>query len=227
MQNIKYFQSTIRILVVDDHKLFADGLGFVLHSIAENVELTIVNNSQAALNKIESYSYFDLLLLDIHMPGLDGISLLTAIKERQVFIPCVIISASEDVFEIKQALDLGAFGFVPKSYDSAQLIDSLNQVLEGNTFVPADIIKKINRLKLHQEQGANKLTTQLSHLGITKRQHEVLSLLAKGYSNRQIASTLFLSKHTVKSHVAALLSAFQAKNRTDCVRQGRDYGLLN
>lgn len=217
----------MRILIVDDHKLFADGLGFVLHSIAEKVELIIVDNSQSALNEIEANSEFDLLLLDINMPGLDGLSLLMSIKERQAFIPCVIVSATEEICQIKEALDLGAFGFVPKSYNSVQLIQALNRVLDGDTFIPTEIIKKLNRLKRKQQQDTSQLVILLNQIGITKRQHEVLSLLAKGYSNQQIASTLFLSKHTVKSHVAALLGAFQAENRTDCVRQGRNYGLIN
>ncbi len=217
----------MRILVVDDHKLFADGLGLVLHSIAESVQLIIVNSTQSALYEIEINPEFDLLLLDLNMPGLDGISLLTSIKERQALIPCVIISATEDIWQIKNALDLGAFGFVPKSFDCVQLIDALNHVLSGNTYVPTEIIKNINRLEEQQVRETNKLVRILSQFGITKRQYEVLKLLAKGYSNQKIASTLYLSKHTVKSHVAALLSAFQAENRTDCVRQAREHGLTS
>lgn len=216
----------MRILVVDDHRLFADGLGLVLKSIAENVELIIVNNSQSALEKIEINRDLDLLLLDLNMPGLDGISLLTAIKERQAYIPCVIISATEDICQIKQALDLGAFGFVPKSYNSSQLIEAVKIVLNGDTYVSDDLIQKIHRLTSDKGQNNNNANILSKH-GITKRQHQVLGLLAKGYSNKQIACTLFLSNHTVKSHVAALLGAFQAKNRTDCVRHGRDCGLIN
>lgn len=227
MQDLLKIQSTMRILIVDDHKLFADGVGLVLHSIANNVELIVVNNSQNALKEIDSNSEFDLLLLDIHMPGLDGLSVLISLKERQVYIPCVIVSATENIVLIKQALDLGAFGFVPKSYDSYQLIEALKTVINGDTFVPDEIIRKINRLKQDQDKEISKITQLLNQFGITKRQHEVLSLLAKGYSNQQIANTLYLSRHTVKSHVTALLGAFQAENRTDCVRLGRDCGLLN
>ena len=219
-------QSSLRIMVVDDHKLFADGLGLVLRSIAKNVEIIIVNNSQSALNELNLNPEFDLLLLDMHMPGLDGLSLLVSIKERKNYIPCVIISATENILMIKQGMDLGAFGFIPKSYDSNQLIDALNLVLIGECFMPIEIMKKIHRLKQSQDSSNEKLDKSLNQTGITKRQHEVLNLLAKGYSNQQIAITLFLSKHTVKSHVAALLSALQAENRTDCVRQGRDYGLI-
>ena len=217
----------MNILVVDDHKLFADGLGLVLNSFAKNVNLNIVNSSQSALEEIESYPNFDLLLLDLNMPGIDGISLLTAIKERKVLIPCVIISATEDINRIKQALDLGAFGFVPKSYNSTQLIEALNIVLNGDTFVSDNLKEKISRLENLDEQKITHKSQLLSQFGITKRQHEVLRLLAKGYSNKQIANTLFLSNHTVKSHVAALFGAFQAKNRTDCVRHGRNCGLIN
>lgn len=227
MQDSYKTQSTMRILVVDDHRLFADGLGFVLHSIAEKVEIVIVNDSQNALEELDSNPNIDLLLLDMHMPGFDGISLLISIKERQMLIPCVIVSATEDVCLIKQALDLGAFGFVPKSYNSDQLISALNMVINGDTFIPDEIIRKINRLNQNQNLNANKIIQSLKQLGITKRQYEVLILMAKGYSNQKIANTLFLSKHTVKSHVAALLGAFQSENRTECVRQGRDCGLLN
>ena len=227
MQIANKIQTPMRILVVDDHRLFADGLGFVLHSMAEKVEIVIVNDSKAALNELDSNPNIDLLLLDMHMPGLDGISLLMSIKERQMLIPCVIVSATEDVCLIKQALELGAFGFVPKSYNSDQLVRALNIVMNGDTFIPDEIIRKINRLNQNQKQNASKLIQLLNQFGITKRQYEVLGLMAKGYSNQQIACTLFLSKHTVKSHVAALLGAFQSENRTDCVRQGRHYGLLS
>lgn len=217
----------MRLLVVDDHKLFADGLGYVLNTISENVELNIVNSSQSALKEIDSNSDYDLILLDLNMPGIDGISLLNAIKERNIIIPCVIISASEDINRIKQAIDLGAFGFVPKSYSSTQLKDAINVVLNGDTYLKDDLIKKIKRISRIDDQCANKISLLLNKYGITKRQYEVLKLLAKGYSNKQIACTLFLSNHTVKSHVAALLGALQAGNRTDCVRQGRDCGLIN
>ncbi len=216
----------MRILVIDDHKLFTDGLKFLLRQLAENIELIITNDSKSGLAEIESNPDFNLLLLDIHMPKSDGLSILRYIKQKKILIPTVIISATEDIHSIQLALNLGALGFVPKSYNGTELLDALRSVNDGNQYIPLSVLKKMNRLKEEQSEyiGEQKPYTQF---GITKRQLDVLALMEKGYTNEKIADTLFLSKNTVKSHVTALLGSLQAENRTECVRLGRKHGILN
>ncbi len=216
----------MRILVIDDHKLFTDGLKFLLRKLAENIELIITNDSKSGLAEIESNPDFNLLLLDIHMPKSDGLSILRYIKQKKILIPTVIISATEDIHSIQQALNLGALGFVPKSYNGTELLDALRSVNDGNQYIPLSVLKKMNRLKEEQSEyiGEQKPYTQF---GITKRQLDVLALMERGYTNEKIADTLFLSKNTVKSHVTALLGSLQAENRTECVRLGRKHGILN
>ena len=160
------------------------------------------------------------------MPGIDGMSILQRMHERKVWLPLVVVSGEEDVRNIKSALDSGALGFIPKAHNSQQMLSALNTILDGEIYIPDAIEKQINNLETRRppvEAGNN---DALKSSGITKRQFEVLQLMAKGYSNRQIATSLFLTEHTVKAHISALFSALHANNRTECVQNAQQKNIL-
>jgi len=207
----------MRILVADDHQLFIDGIRHILIKLDAVVEITEANRVEQAIEILESDQMFDLILIDLSMPGMDGMSILQRMHERKAWLPLVVVSAEEDIRTIKSALDAGALGFIPKAHSSRQMLSALSAILEGEIYIPADIERQIDNL----ESRRSSVDT-----GITKRQHEVLELLAKGYSNKQIATSLFLTEHTVKAHIAALFSALQAGNRTECVQIASRQGIL-
>jgi two-component system, NarL family, nitrate/nitrite response regulator NarL len=211
----------VKILVVDDHPLFLDGLLQVLRQLDPNTVTEQVVNAEQALNRLVSGSEFQLILVDINMPGMDGLDLLSALVERELWIPAVVISAQDNPRIIAAALDAGALGFIPKSFGASELLDALKRVLAGEVFLPEQIKEQIDRMRRSSTDSVpNK------NLGITARQIRVLELLVKGYSNRKIALTLNLSEHTVKSHLKVLFAVLNADNRTACAQKAEELGLV-
>ena len=216
----------MNILVADDHQLFIDGIRLILDKLDSSMSITESNSAEQAIEILESGQTYDLILIDLSMPGMDGMSILKRMRERKAWLPLVVISAEEDVHTIKSALDAGALGFIPKAHSSQQMIAALHAILDGEIYIPANIEKQIDNLETRRPPTEAFNNTALRSSGITKRQFEVLELMAKGYSNKQIASSLFLTEHTVKAHISALFAALNAGNRTECVKKAQDRGFL-
>ena len=215
----------MKILVVDDHPLFLDGLLQVLKKLDKRLEPVQVSSAQTALEVLLQDANFDLILIDINMPGMDGIDLLTTLVERELWVPAVVISAQDNPRFIVQALDAGALGFIPKSFNAHELLTALQTVLQGEIFLPDIVAKQIDQLR-RAESGARPTAKKGQDYGITPRQIRVLELLVKGHSNRAIANTLNLSEHTVKSHLKSIFVSLGASNRTECVQKAVQLGLI-
>lgn len=212
----------MKILVVDDHPLFLDGLLQVLRQLDPHTATEQVTNAEQALDRLKSDEGFQLILVDINMPGMDGLDLLSALVEHEFWIPAVVISAQDNPKVIAEALDAGALGFIPKSFSASELLNALKRVLAGEVFLPDSVKEQIDRMR-RSPAHASAFGTKS---GITSRQLRVLELLVKGYSNRRIALTLNLSEHTVKSHLKTLFSILNAENRTACVQKAEELGLI-
>lgn len=216
----------MKILVVDDHPLFMDGLLQVLQQLRPNITAIQIGNAEKALEYIETDRAIDLILLDINMPGMDGLDLLATLVERELWIPAIVISAHDNPRVILQALNAGALGFIPKHFNTAELLAALNVVLKGEVFLPEPIKARIDQLRRANTKTDSKSEKVAANLGLSSRQLRVLECLAKGYSNRKIAAILNLSEHTVKSHLKVLFSALKAENRIDCVRKAEELELI-
>ena len=210
----------MKLLIVDDHPLFAEGIQFVLESLFSGSLCQLANSAEEALSLISTEEY-DLLLIDLNMPGIDGLSLLQALGKRNLSTPIAVLSSVEDLKLIRQALDNGASGFIPKAFGKEELRLALRVILDGETFIPETIAWQLNRIR------SDKITTsQFDDLGLSARQHEVLVLLSKGLTNKQMSMTLFVTEDTVKFHTRNLFRILHASNRTDCVLRARQRGLL-
>lgn len=208
-----------RILVIDDHPVFAQGLQYVVQTMSEQPECVYAGDAEAALSLLEKDVEFDLILVDLNMPGISGESFLTSIASRKLDIPAVVISAVEDVSQISRALGQGAFGFIPKTLPQQEMQAAIARVLEGETFVPDSLKTALARL-------ARKTRRTDSESGLTQRQIQVLRLVDQGQSNKQIAATLFVSEDTVKFHMRAVMDVLSARNRTECVAKAKELGIL-
>ncbi len=217
----------MKILIIDDHQLFIEGMQLILKRLDEDALILGVNTAEEAISIIESGKDFDLILVDLSMPGMDGLSILQRAHARKACVPLVVVSSELDVRIIKSALDLGALGFIPKSHSSKQMIAAVEAVLGGDIYIPKAIAQQI--LQLDGRRKFNDVNDQdkLKYGDFTKRQLEVLQLLCKGYSNKQIASTLYLSECTIKAHVSALFVVLHVRNRTECVQRAINLGLSN
>ncbi len=204
----------MHILLIDDHTLFREALIHVLNQLNEHVAVSEAANVSDAKRLISHTQILDLILLDIGLPEVDGLTALPDLRALVPTIPIVVLSASEDTRVVKHALDNGSAGYLPKSCSSYEMLTALRVVLQGDIFVPPKLSRKIIEESTLSE-GSDDSSDRGSLL--TARQIEVLKLMAKGLPNKSIAYQLNIADGTVRIHVAAILQALGAFNRTQAV----------
>ncbi len=213
----------MHILLVDDHTLFREALLHVLHQLDVQVIVLEAANIQEATHLISHTRNLDLMLLDIELPGIDGLSALPDLRERAPTVPIVVLSGSESAEHIKRALDNGAVGYIPKTCSSHEMLAALDIVLQGDVYIPPKLLGKLEASSLSLQSGSvnNTLSTPL-----TARQFEVLELMVRGLPNKSIANTLNVAEGTVKLHVAAIMRTLGVHNRTQAVTEATRLGLV-
>ena len=217
----------MKILAIDDHQLFLDGIHFILKKMDADVEIFEVNDAATALQHITSSNEFDLILLDLHIPGNDEVYLLDKIQKIDQYLPLVIISAEDDPRMIKSVLESGVLGFIPKYSTSQQMIKALQLIISGDIYVPDEIRRQIENIEAAETVNeADIISQKLETLGVTRSQYEVLLQIANGLSNKQIARRFSRTEHTIKAHASALFKVLNATNRTDCVYIAQRQGLI-
>lgn len=214
----------MHILLVDDHTLFREALIHVLKKLDEQVIVLEANDIPEAIQFISHSNNLDLILLDIDLPGVDGLTALPDLRELSQTVPIVVLSGSERAFDVHRALDAGSMGYIPKSCSSHEMLAALKIILQGDVFVPPKLLIKIQNKSLNIEKVDEKSD---SNNLLTPRQIDVLELMSKGYPNKSIAKTLNVAEGTVKLHVAAILLALGARNRTHAVTEALRCGLIS
>ncbi|HBX54918.1 response regulator transcription factor [Pseudomonas sp. UBA2684] len=194
----------LRLLLVDDHRIFLDGLSLALAPLCPNLHIQTAQNAAEAEACLRQDD-FDLILLDLRLPDVAGLDLLQRWQQQGRLTPVAILSASDSSLDAQAALAAGALGFIPKSADSDALRQAVTRVLLGET-LPAP--------------GASDKPQ------LTPRQREILLLLADGLPNKAISRQLGLSEDTVKTHLKALFQEFDVHTRTACVNAARQRGWL-
>jgi DNA-binding NarL/FixJ family response regulator len=135
---------SLRLLVIDDHAMVREGLLLILRRLGPNVVQYEAHDAESALLLLETEKEFDLILLDIMLPGTNGLSLLGILRKRFSAVPVVVLSALEDVDVVNRAMRLGAAGYVTKSCNSDTLLDAIRRVLEGEVYVPSHLHDKLS-----------------------------------------------------------------------------------
>lgn len=215
----------VKILVIDDHPLFIDGVSQVLRQLDEQVSITKALEIDEALLVLNKQDDFDLILLDLSLPGKDGFSFLQRFSAQEYCIPVVVVSAEENLSFIRQALKEDVLGFVPKSLSAPLMLDAFKTVLAGNIYLPENIVRQLNQTP--QAPNLSVLPPHAKHAGISPKQYAVLQLIVAGHSNQSIALQLSRTENTVKSHVAALFQILGVTSRVECVNEARTRGLIN
>jgi DNA-binding NarL/FixJ family response regulator len=213
----------MRVLVVDDHPLFREGLKVVLQGLAQDTEIVTQAGAEEALAAARAIDDLDLVLLDLSMPGMNGFTAVQRFCREIPGVPVVIISAHEEPADVRRALSLGALGYIPKSTPPQVLLDALRLVLGGGVYVPPLFL---DAGKTHDAPPAPGAEAEPGDGELTERQGDVLVLLSQGKSNKLIARELDLSEKTVKSHVTALFRALGVVNRTQAAIAARRRGLI-
>ena len=208
----------LKILVADDHMLVREGLASALRCLGGEVSVVQAADGVQVMQQLELCQDFDLLLLDLYMPGMDGFVLLGNICNFYPDIPVVILSASDDAQTMRKSLDRGASGFIPKTTDHDVMLSALNLVIAGGVYIPPMMLKDVSNEIDGESSTSNTNSNDIDiRQRLTERQLEVLGLLAQGHQNKLIAKSLGVSEHTVKIHVTAILKALGVKNRTQAV----------
>jgi len=211
----------IKILVVDDHKLFRQGLISLMQTHDDLVD--VVGEAETAKEAVELAETLqpDVVLMDIYMPQGSGLSALKDIKQRFPHIAVVMLTSSEDDDHLYEAVRLGAAGYLLKSLDADELFNLLVGVTKGEAAMTkamaTRLLKGIAQRSRDGEKGEETLT---------ERELVVLRLVARGASNQQIAEELVLSVNTVKSHLRNILDKLQLENRTQAATYALERGLL-
>jgi DNA-binding NarL/FixJ family response regulator len=215
----------LKVLVVDDHPLIRQALLVVLTQLDSDLQVLEAGNVPDALALAEANSDLNVVLLDIHLPGLSGLDALQSFRDRMPAVPVVVISASEDPADITRALDSGAMGFIPKSQSSQVMISALRLVLAGGVYLPPEMVRRSTHGGGAAPQPAAAATTNYRDVGLTERQAQVLALLIQGMPNKLICRDLDLAEGTVKIHITAILKALKVSNRTQAVIEVSRLGL--
>ncbi len=216
----------IKVLLVDDHALFRDGMRYVLQQLADEVEIVDTGNFTEALRLIKENPNFDLALLDLNMPDSDGVPSLQLLHQRYPDIPLVVVSGSDQRDDIENVMDLGAMGFISKMSPSKVMLSALRMVLDGGVYVPPQLLQQaVSKLEMGMSL-TDKRSQRASKYGLTPRQLQVLQLIGTGMTNKDISIKLDLAEGTVKIHVAAIYQALHVGTRVDAVATAHRFGFI-
>ncbi|WP_459502839.1 response regulator [Bacillus sp. C1] len=201
----------IKVLLVDDHTVVLKGLAFFL-STQEDLELVgEANNGKEALEKVGE-AQPDIILMDLYMPEMDGIEATACIKKEYPNVKVLVLTSFSDQAHVLPALKAGASGYILKDVEPDQLVEAIRSAYKGNIQLHPDIASTLLSQTLPPEEKQ-----ELSNIHVdvlTARENEVLQLLAKGMSNKEIASVLVITEKTVKAHVSSILSKLHLSDRT-------------
>ncbi len=213
----------MNLLLVDDHALFRDLLEHYFARHLPELNLVLASDFPAGVAAARELDDLALVLLDFHMPGMHGLSGLCTMRQLVGEVPVALISGVANTSILKAALDSGARGVIPKSLDGAAVVAAVQTILEGERFVPENLLADLDAgdAASAETSADNPIAT------LTRREMQVLSLLTLGLANKQIAYELNIQEVTVKLYVGRLLRKFQVQNRTQAVTKAIDLGWQN
>ncbi len=208
----------MRVLVADDHELVTDALKKYLKRIDPDVEVFAATKFEEAVDKAQGTDDLNLIILDLYFPDMPGLEGLTLLRRQCPDVPIVMISGIANHHEMMDALDRGAAGFIPKDLPSGTIVKALELVLAGERYVPSRLVSDLSltaRDPGHRRKMAHAPGSQLNEL--TVREHEVLSLLLEGKSNKEIARQIGIKEVTAAFHLRGVFKKLGASNRTQAV----------
>jgi DNA-binding NarL/FixJ family response regulator len=206
---------TVRVLVVDDHELFREG---VVATLESELDFEVVGQAGSGGEALRAASELrpDLILLDLYMPGGTGLSVLPTLRDELPETHVVMLTISEDPEAVTQALRDGASGYLVKGIRAEAFLEALRAVMVGESYVSPAVAGHVLRELQRDQPGRSDIES------LTKRERDVLQLLARGRTNREIAEALVISEKTVKRHVTGIFGKLNARNRTEAALRALD-----
>jgi DNA-binding NarL/FixJ family response regulator len=214
----------IRILLVDDQRLMRDGLRTLLELEGDLKVVAEAENGQAGLDAYEQFEP-NVVLMDIRMPGMDGVEATRRLIERWPEARVVILTTFDDDEYIFEGLRAGALGYLLKDVSGDELAESIRKVAAGGALIEPSVARKVLAEFARLEPASRSVSDGLPE-PLLEREVEILRLLAQGLSNKQIAARLHLAEGTVKNYVSGILAKLGVTDRTQAALRGRELGLL-
>lgn len=203
-----------RVVIVDDHDIVRTGLEMSLEDSDRLLVVGSYANGSAALRGLDADAP-DLIITDVHMPIMDGLELMTKLRETHPSVPVLLLTVVEDPTVIREALDQGAAGYLLKSASTDEIIRSVERALDGQLVVSAEVGTLIAGMISKSEEDT-----------LSPREREVLTGVARGLTNAQVASQLYISETTVKTHLRRAFTKLGVQDRTSAVTEALQRGLI-
>lgn len=214
----------MKMLIVDDHALFADGLAYMLERMEPAPIVVKAANCSDAFRQIGVHKDIGLVLLDLCLPGTSGFEALPLLRQRYPDIPVVVVSASDDRETVLRALDQGAMGYIPKTSSEESLVSALRAILAGGIYLPQSVLSQPATSGVRQTHSSIHVTAaqetravRPGDLGLTPRETDVLRLLVEGKPNKSIGRELNVTESTVKAHLQSACRKLNVTRRTEAI----------
>lgn len=208
----------IKVILADDHPVVLDGIKSLLHTTEKFEVVATASDGRAVLDALDRGTQADLILTDMNMPGLDGFGLAEAIAARQEAIKTVILTIYDQEAYMAKAFEKGAHGFLNKNIDGDELIFALQRIHQEKPYIcqhmSRHLFDRVLQRPIHKKEPA---------VEFSKRELEVLHLIAEGLTNKEIADKLFTSRRTVEGHRLSLINKTGARNTPSLIK----YAVLN
>ncbi len=207
----------MKVLVADDHPLFREAIVGALQGMDDDVGVIESGSIAEAFDQVAGNEDLDLILLDLRMPGMSGVKGIRALRIRRPDVPIAVISALTDSFVVRECLDAGAIGYIPKSLPRAEIASAIKIILDGGSYTPTEEPVSARAEPVTEEAPVIDEAVLCRFELLTNQQRRVLELMAQGMANKLIAYNTNVQITTVKSHVSTLLQKLGVTSRTQAV----------
>ena len=197
----------VKIMIADDHSIIREGLKNLLELDGDIQVIAEAVDGKDCLEKLDIVKP-DVLLLDINMPRMNGLDVLKNLKERRIKVKVLVLTVHNEIEYLMKAVDIGINGYVLKDSESAELKKAIFTIVDGETYIQPSLIPALNAKRIEKNEDEEKIEE------LTKRELEVLKLLAIGMYNKEIAEKLNISERTVKNHVSNIFKKLEVTDRT-------------
>jgi DNA-binding NarL/FixJ family response regulator len=198
----------IKVIIADDNSFIREGMKIILNTYEEFEVLDTVNDGKEAVEYCKSHEV-DVALLDVRMPNMNGVEATKYISEKTKTLPLILTTFDDDEF-ILEAIKNGAKGYLLKNNDPEQIRDAIKSVFNGNTVMQDVVLDKIKSSLQGNNEGNSKMDRSL----FTERELDIMALIARGQSNKEISKTLFISEGTIANYITSILGKTGLEHRT-------------
>lgn len=211
----------IRIILAEDHTIVRNGIRSLLEEDAGFSVIGEADNGQKALDLLKDGLEADIMLVDLNMPGINGMELIEKLKQVAPLLKVVVLTMNDHEKYVVKAFQAGAAGYLLKTVSPNELLFAIRHIYEGGRYICNELGLRLLDIRIHQTD------TTFQDIELSKREGEILALIAEGYTNSEIAESLFTSKRTVEGHRQSLLEKTGSRNTASLIKFAIMKGLIN